>query len=199
MSEYHINASSLPPPPGTVVTFSAETSGAAPKFAPDGTGNFNFSGTTAGGYGSNGAIVFSAGVGELNGQVQVDNTTVIINASNQLEAVSGFKWSVIAINTAAVKGNGYFTNAPVGPAGLTVTLPAVCAVGDTIRVYDLNGNGWVVAVSAGQFIQIGVNATTPTVGTVTTNIVIGNSIELVCSVANTQWEAVDWNGNFLIT
>ena len=108
-------------------------------------------------------------------------------------------WQVITGNQAATKSQGYFAQAASGPAGLTVTLPATCAVGDTVYLYDQNGNGWVLAVSSGQSIQIGVNASTTTTGTVTTNNVIGNSIVVVCAVANTKWEAINWNGNFLIT
>jgi hypothetical protein len=107
-------------------------------------------------------------------------------------------WSVITTNAAAVKGHGYFSNPTTGPAGLTVTLPATSAVGDTIIVYAMSSGGFEIGQNLGQFIQVGgLSTTTGTSGNVIATSV-GDNIELVCSVANTQWEAISYNGNLII-
>lgn len=191
------------PPVTGIATLSSE---GGPATDPDGSANFNFSGSTAGGSAANGAIEFitpggpgAATNGQMDAKVLVDGLTVIINASNQLQAINGgLIWTVITGNTAGVKGHGYFANPPGGPGGLTVTLPSTAAVGDTLKVYAMDSGGFVIAQNAGQKIQIGNAQTTPGV---TGNVIataVGDAVTLVCSIANTQFEAVEFNGNLII-
>lgn len=70
----------------------------------------------------------------------------------------------------------------------TVTLPAVYAVGDIIRLVGATANtgGWVLTAAAGDTVRIN-NATTSAGGTVTCTAVAGQCIEVVADVANTSW------------
>lgn len=176
-----------------IQTLSAEGGSATLPLA----NNFDFRGNSGG---VMGAIQFSTpSNGEMNANVRVDGVTVTINGSNQLEAVNGYIWSIITGNIMAQKGHGYFADAPIGPLGLTVTLPNASVIGDSFRVYDIIGNGFVIAQGAGQSIQVGQQTTTVGAGGSIGTLKIGDTVELVCSVANTQWEAVDYDGNLFIT
>ncbi len=163
-------------------------------------GNFNFSGTVGGGYGTNGAIVFSTpSNGEMNAQVQVDGATVIINAANKLQSISQFTWVVQAADLIASPGFGYFANsATPGPIGLIVTLPAASTVGQTFRVYAYNSNGWTIAQGAGQSIQVGQQTTTVGATGSLVSTRTGDTVELVCTATNTTWAAVSYDGNIII-
>lgn len=128
--------------------------------------------------------------------------TVTGNAGTNTETINltsaGFTWVIQTTSTPAVAGFGYFADGATGPTGITITLPTVSKLGDTFIVYNFNGNGFEIAQGAGQFIQVGQQSTT---AGVTGNIIstkIGDTIELVCSIANTQWQAVDYDGNFII-
>lgn len=77
-------------PSGDIITLSAEGGAAT---APTAGGNYNFSGSTAGGSAANGAILFitpggagAATPGQMDARVLVDGSTVTINGSNQLTA-----------------------------------------------------------------------------------------------------------------
>ena len=127
MSQFFISAGGNPPL-GSINTLSAEGGAATPPNA----GNFNFSGTAAGGYGSNGAIVFSTvNPGEMNGQVQVDNTTIFINASNQLSVKD--------------QTNGTATTVGATTANINVTIPiannsATSIIANLVAYDAINGN-----------------------------------------------------------
>jgi hypothetical protein len=111
---------------------------------------------------------------------------------------TGIIWHLITTNTTAVKFNGYFADPPTGPGGLTVTLPATSVIGDTVIIYAYSSGGFVIGQNAGQIIQVGQMKTTAGTGGNIIATKAGDSIELVCSVANTQWEAVNYNGNLVI-
>jgi len=104
-------------------------------------------------------------------------------------AAAGFvSWSVITDATQALtEGNGYFANRA---GGVAFTLPATAAVGDTFAVSALNADGWTIAQNAGQTIRIGNQASTTGVGGSVASTAIGDSLILVCSVADTDFQAV---------
>lgn len=77
---------------GNIMTLSGEGGPHTPPVA----NNFNFSGSTAGGSGQNGAIHFTTpggplgtSDGQMDAVVLTDNVTIHINASNELEVVGG--------------------------------------------------------------------------------------------------------------
>ncbi len=70
----------------------------------------------------------------------------------------------------------------------TVTLPATYAVGDRIALIGATANtgGWILATASGDTIRVN-NATTSSSGTVTSAAVAGQTIEVICDVANASW------------
>ena len=101
---------------------------------------------------------------------------------------TAYTWTPIVANTVMASFNGYFVN---GAASLNLTLPALSNVGDTIYIVGGGAayNGWAVIQGAGQNILIGSAASTVGVGGLISSTDPGDSIYLVCSIANTQWIA----------
>lgn len=90
-------------------------------------------------------------------------------------------WTVVAVNTVGVTNNGYVTNA----AGTTtVDLPASSAVGDVFSCATIQGN-FQVDVGVGQTVYLS-GGVSSAGGSITSNAV-GDSVHLVCVVANTDW------------
>jgi len=113
----------------------------------------------------------------------------ITNASNAITInVTGGGLATATISgttqTAAVNTTYIALNA----GQTTLTLPAVYAVGDIVRLVGATANtgGWVVTASTGDTIRVN-NSTTSAGGTVTSTAAAGQCIELICDVANTSW------------
>lgn len=70
----------------------------------------------------------------------------------------------------------------------TVTLPATFAVGDVVRLVGATANtgGWILTAATGDTIRVN-NSTTSAGGTVTSSAVAGQTIEVICDVANASW------------
>lgn len=106
----------------------------------------------------------------------------------------GLPWTVVAGASATMAvNNGYIAN----NAGTCVlTLPAVAAVGSIIRVTGINNaTGWQIAQNVGQIIHFGVANTTSGVGGSLTSSATRDSIELLCVVANTDFNVLSSIGN----
>jgi hypothetical protein len=88
--------------------------------------------------------------------------------------------------------NGYIAD----NAGLvTLTLPAVAALGSIIRVAGKGTGGWSIAQNAGQVIHFGAFDTTPgALGSLSSNQQY-DCVELVCTTANTDFTVVSVMGN----
>lgn len=115
--------------------------------------------------------------------------TITIAASS-----TGFTWSVITADQTAAVNNGYFCN----KAGtLALALPAASAVGDIIEVTNENtALGVQFTQAAGQQILIGnTNTTSGATGTLTSSAV-GDTLKIVCKVANTIWRVTSEVGNW---
>lgn len=107
---------------------------------------------------------------------------------------AGVTWSIITVNQTAVVENGYFCN----KAGtLALALPAASAVGDVIEVTNENtALGVQFTQAAGQQILIAsTNTTSGATGTLTSSAV-GDTLKIVCKVANTIWRVTDVIGNW---
>ncbi len=121
-----------------------------------------------------------------------------ITKTNNIITVSGagIGWTVVTgITQAAAVNNGYFAN---NGALVTVTLPAVAAVGSTVRVAGMGAGGWLVAQNAGQSIRIGSSTTTPGIGGSLASTDIGDAVEMVCRVADTGWQVLSLVGNITV-
>lgn len=130
-------------------------------------------------------------VGGAGIQTSGSGNTITITATG-----AGFTWNTIAGNVQPlVAENGYIN----GFAGLTVySLPAVAAVGDTFQILGQGAGGWRIDQNAGQ--QIHVSGTSTTVGVLgsVASANLRDCIELVCSVANTEFTAVDFVGTLTV-
>lgn len=107
---------------------------------------------------------------------------------------SGLTWSVITANQTAAVENGYFCN----KAGtLALALPAASAVGDVIRVSNINtATGVQFTQAAGQQIFIGNTSTTLGATGTLTSSAVGDALEIVCSTANLTWQTISSMGNW---
>ncbi len=105
-------------------------------------------------------------------------------------------WYVITGNQMASTQEGYFVD---GVATVEVTLPIASSVGDTFSVCAKNANGWKILQDVGQQIFIGNQSTTVGATGYLESTMIGDSITLVCSVANTEWfAAIGFVGNITV-
>jgi len=105
-------------------------------------------------------------------------------------------WTVISADQPAVVGGGYFCN-KVGL--LSLSLPASSAVGDVIEVSNINtAVGTAITQGAGQQIYYGSLSTTLGAGGSLTSIAVGDSLKIVCRVANTFWQVVSSVGSWTV-
>ena len=105
-------------------------------------------------------------------------------------------WNVITDPTATlIIDEGFFAS---NAAGVTLTLPTTCAVGDFINVSAINAGGWTISQNALQRIHLGI---TPTTIGVTGSLVSTqnfDSIQMVCSIADTEFVVISSIGNITI-
>lgn len=163
------------------------------KFNPI-THEFNITGNSGGGSGfiatltgDSGGPVGPDGADNINiigsGPVTVSGNSL----TNTLTIGSTFPfltWSVITANQMAISQEGYFTN---GGSRVQVTLPITSSVGDTFVVCAKNANGWRVIQGAGQSVRLGNQVSTTGATGYVESTMIGDSLTLVCSIADTEW------------
>lgn len=94
---------------------------------------------------------------------------------------------------AMVVNTGYIMND--GATLITATLPATAVVGSTIRIAGNASGLWTIAQNAGQTIHFGsVNTTTGVTGSLSSSSTY-DTIELLCTVANTDFVVLSSVGN----
>lgn len=96
---------------------------------------------------------------------------------------SGITWHTATINTNMAVNQGYICSSG---GTLNMLLPAVSALGDTVRVANASGQ-FSITQNGGQSVIF--NTSTSTVGgggSITTSIV-GSELEIVCIVPNSGW------------
>jgi len=98
-----------------------------------------------------------------------------------------FTWATQASSTTMAINHGYIVT---GGSLVTLTLPATAAVGSELIIVGQAAGGWSIAQAAGQTIFVGIAETTVGVGGSLASSQIKDSINLVCTVANTTWTAV---------
>lgn len=113
--------------------------------------------------------------------VVVGAGTITLNATG-----GGLATATIAGTTQSAAVNTQYIALNAGQT--TVTLPAVCAVGDIVSLIGATANtgGWILDAPAGDTIRV-LTTTTSAGGTVTSTAQAGECIEVVCDVANTSW------------
>ena len=112
-------------------------------------------------------------------------------------ASGGISWNVITSDlNPMVVDNGYICN----KAGLlSVTLPSTSSTGSVLRVTGMNTDaGWKIVQGAGQQIHFGDVSTTSGAGGYLASTLKRDSVELVCVVADTEWNVISSLGNIEI-
>lgn len=134
--------------------------------------------------GSTGADPVAAGLTAGPG-VSISNGAGSITISG---TGSGIGWTEVTTTTQAMAAdNGYVAN----NAGLvTLTLPATAAFGTAISVVGKGAGGWLIAQNASQVIQVGSVGSTAGVGGSVASSNRYDSIDLICTTANTVWTAL---------
>lgn len=125
----------------------------------------------------------------------------ITNAAGSVTiAVSGGGFGVVPIagTTQAAAVNTVYLAMNAGQTVLT--LPGTYAFGDTVSLIGSGANtgGWVVTAAGGDTIMYNGTATSAG-GTITSSALAGQTVELVCDVANTSWVVVDTVNTTLTT
>lgn len=114
---------------------------------------------------------------------------------NWTRLASSFIWNAIGSSQNLVVNNGY--NASFGGA-LVLTLPASSSLGDVIKVTLTGSTSFQIAQNVGQTIRIGNQTTTTGTGGSLTSTALGDSLELVCMAANTDWSVLSSMGNITV-
>ncbi len=141
-----------------------------------------------------GIVDVSASAAPSNGNVLT--ATGANTATWQAPSSGGLSWSeVTGTSQAGAVNTGYILN----NAGLvTLTLPTTAALGSVIKVAGKGAGGWKIAQNASEVIHFGdTNTTTGTGGSLeSTNRY--DSVELLCTVADTEWTVISSVGNITV-
>lgn len=123
--------------------------------------------------------------------------TVTSSSGNTITITSStFPWTVVTTTpiTTAIN-NGYITNETA--ATCVLNLPAIAPVGSTIIATNISATQqWQFRANAGQTITLG-DTSSPIAGTATSTK-NGDSMTLVCTVADTKWQAISAVGNITL-
>jgi|GEM_PF-3558862 len=113
----------------------------------------------------------------------MESTKVYINA--QIAAAGSIIiWTASMVSKSMVADNGYFLT---GGGALVLTLPVVCAAATVIEIAGSASASWSIAQNALQSIQLGAVTSTVGVGGSVTSANAGDTIRMLCIVANTKW------------
>lgn len=103
-----------------------------------------------------------------------------------IPSATTFMWTTVNTSTVMTINTGYFTN---NAGTIVLTLPVFSAVGNLISIAGVgSGAGqWQIAQNALQSVVVGTMTSTVGLGGSITSDNFSDSINLVCSVANTKW------------
>ena len=119
----------------------------------------------------------------------------ITNAAGSITISSpggGISWTIETVDQGMVADHGYICN----KAGLvTLTLPAVAAVGDTMFVTCKNvAAGWKIAQHAGQTLHGGTASSTTGVAGFAASTALYDFVQITCITANTDFVIIPMMG-----
>jgi hypothetical protein len=108
----------------------------------------------------------------------------------------GITWTEVTGTTqAAAVDNGYIAN---NGSQVVVTLPTTAAVGKVVRVAGKGSGGWKIAQNASELIHFLGSVTTTGTGGYLASTTSFDAVELLCTVADTEWEVISVVGNVTI-
>lgn len=108
-----------------------------------------------------------------------------------------FPWNEIVVvgPTNMAVNNGYIAN---NALLVTLNMPAVAVIGDSVRVTGKGVGGWSITQNAGQTIYFGNQTSTPGAGGRLDSTQQRDTVELVCITANTEWNVISSIGNITV-
>lgn len=109
----------------------------------------------------------------------------------------GIKYTTVTADTTMVVNAGYITN-KAGTAA-AMTLPATAAVGSKLSVIGRGATGWSIAQAAGQTIHMNSVSTTTGAGGSLASTAQFNTVEMICTIADTDWTVVGSEGVLTVT
>jgi len=141
-------------------------------------------------------IIGATGVNPIIANLLAGSGIVIANGPGTIQISStggGTTWTeVTGVAVAMNPDNGYILN----NAGLvTATLPVTCSVGQKIKICGKGAGGWSIAQNAGQQIHFGNQSTTAGVGGSLDSTQQYDQVDLICSVADTEFTVRQAIGN----
>jgi len=116
--------------------------------------------------------------------------TVTINST-----AVGSSWSNTTSNTSMISNVSYFCS---GGANLILSLPLVSTFGDEIEIVLDGSTSFSIHQAAGQQIRLGSSTTTLGTGGSLTSTQQGDSVRMVCKIANTLWTVLSVEGNLTV-
>lgn len=119
---------------------------------------------------------------------EIDVTLGIDSGSSSIVS-----WETITTTSHTAEENkAYITN---NASEVTITLPASCDVGKIVRVTGIGAGGWKIAQNAGQVIHFGDTSTTSGTGGSIESTHQRDAVELVCVVADSEFQIISSVGS----
>ena len=138
--------------------------------------------------------VYGAG---WNGSLEVPTKNAVYDKIESMGGTPYYTWSEeTGTSVAAVVNNAYIIN---NAALNTITIPTTAAVGDRLLIVGKGAGGWRIAQNASEIIHFGNKDTTTGTGGRLDSTHARDTVELVCVVANTEWNVISSIGNITIT
>ena len=132
------------------------------------------------------------------GQLQPGTGIEISSGSGSITVSSwggGLSWTLKGVSMSLVPNNAFIVNSG---AALTFALPTLSSVGDVCALTLDGATSWQITQAATQQIRIGALETTVGVAGSITSAAQGDTIYIVCSVANTRWNVVHSIGTLIV-
>jgi len=108
---------------------------------------------------------------------------------------SGITWTIVTADATMAIDNGYIANKGTL---LSMALPATSVTGKPIRISGMNAGLWKITQAAGQVIHFGDVSTTTGTGGYIASTLMRDAVELVCVVADTEWNVISSVGNITV-
>jgi len=143
-------------------------------------------------------LIGDTGTAPVAATLTAGSGIAITNAAGSITiaATGGASWTDVTGTSQAMAADAAYV---ANNAGLvTFTLPATAAFGTEISIAGYGAGGWSIAQNAGQLIHFGNVSSTAGVGGSLSSTNRYDQIELLCTVANTEWVVRNSVGNLTV-